>query len=377
MASKNHQLTAEKRIFLVRTYIETKSPRQTQKLFCKRFGIRRCDNRKIPTTKTIYKLVNGFNTHGSVENKNKKTPSRVTHSGPPLQVRTPQNVARVLESVRETPKKSVRRRSAELGIPRESVRRILKYDLGMKPYRIQMHQRLTDADAVARTNMCRWFLQKIDQDQTFLGKIWFSDEAHFYMNGQVNSKNYIFWGSQKPDEVYQKQVHDLKVTAWVAMSSQGIIGPYFFMDENSETVTVNSDRYLKMLTRFWREIGRFVGIDMRDEQYFMQDGAAPHTARIIIQWLADHFGEKVVSRGTLNPWAPHSPDLNPLDFYLWGYLKDKLCGHQFQTLEQLRNRITADIRAIPPDHMLNVVNNFVKRVRKCIDQNGRHVENLL
>ena len=52
-----------------------------------------------------------------------------------------------------------------------------------------------------------------------------------------------------------------------------------------------------MLTRFLRELGRFVGIDIRDEQYFMQDGAAPHTARIDNQWFAVHFGENVVSRG--------------------------------------------------------------------------------
>ena len=39
---------------------------------------------------------------------------------------------------------------------------------------------------------------------------------------------------------------------------------------------------------------------------------APHTTRSAIQWLADHFGENVVSHGTVNPWAPHSPYLNAL-----------------------------------------------------------------
>ena len=88
-----------------------------------------------------------------------------------------------------------------------------------------------------------------------------------------------------------------------------------------------------MLTRFCREIGRRVGIDMRDEQYFMQDGAAPHTAKVVIQWLADHFDENLVSHGIMNPWALHIPDLNPLDYYLWGYLTDQLSGRQFKTVQ--------------------------------------------
>ena len=76
------------------------------------------------------------------------------------------NVATEVASVREAPKRLVRQ-SAEFGIPRESVRQMLKYNLNMKRYRIQMYQHLKNADAVARTNMCRWFLQNIDEDQTF------------------------------------------------------------------------------------------------------------------------------------------------------------------------------------------------------------------
>ena len=316
MDKENVQLSVERRIFIVKTYIKTKSPRKTKALFCKHFGLDPRFKKNIPSSKTIYKWVSDFELHGSVKNKNKKTTARIAHSGLRLQVRTPENVERVRASAHDTPKRSVRRRSAELGIPRESVRRMLKYDLSMKAYRIQLHQRLTDADAVARSDMCRWFLRQIEQDQTLLARIWFSDEAHFYLNGQINSKNYIFWGSQKPGEVYEKQFHDLKVTAWVAMSSQGIIGPYFFMDEEENTVTVNSDRYLKMLRRFWTALGRKIGVNIRAQQYFMQDGAAPHTARVVMQWLTDQFGENVISRGAVHPWAPHSPDLNPLDFYL-------------------------------------------------------------
>ena len=73
--------------------------------------------------------------HGRVENNNKKASSRVTHCCPPLQVCT----LRVMSSVCKAPKTSIRQCSAEFGIHREFAIRMLKYDLNIKPYRIQMH----------------------------------------------------------------------------------------------------------------------------------------------------------------------------------------------------------------------------------------------
>jgi len=39
-------------------------------------------------------------------------------------------------------------------------------------------------------------------------------------------------------------------------------------------------------------------------------------------------------------WAPHSPDLNPPDFYLWGFLKDNVYQGNPQTIEELKTAIT-------------------------------------
>ena len=123
---------------------------------------------------------------------------------------------------------SLRRRSLELGIPHESLRRIIKLDLNCKPYHIQTHQRLTDAHKDARVAMCQWFLRELHEDDSFQQRIWFSDEAHFYLNGHVNNKNHVFWGSSAPGEMYEKGLHDKKVAVWAAMSYQGVIEPFFF-----------------------------------------------------------------------------------------------------------------------------------------------------
>ena len=68
----------------------------------------------------------------------------------------------------------------------------MKDDLKLNPYKIQMHQRLSNTSATDRVAMCRWFLEQIENSAEFIENVWFSDEAHFYMNGYINSKKYVF-----------------------------------------------------------------------------------------------------------------------------------------------------------------------------------------
>ncbi|KAF2367907.1 hypothetical protein FHG87_001352, partial [Trinorchestia longiramus] len=42
-------------------------------------------------------------------------------------------------------------------------------------------------------------------------------------------------------------------------------------------------------------------------------------------------------------WPPRSPDLTPCDFFLWGYLKNKVYFSPPQDLEELQNRIRSEI----------------------------------
>ena len=137
----------------------------------------------------IYRWVNKFRNHGTVHNLNSKDTNRQSHSGRPKSSRAPHNVAAVRDSVARSPSKYVRRRN--LGINRESVRRILITDLQLYPYRIQIKQKLTPDDMKKRLIMCQWFCDKIDGVPDFLDDVWFSDEAHFLLSGHVNSKNNV------------------------------------------------------------------------------------------------------------------------------------------------------------------------------------------
>ncbi|KAK3771348.1 hypothetical protein RRG08_052852 [Elysia crispata] len=63
------------------------------------------------------------------------------------------------------------------------------------------------------------------------------------------------------------------------------------------TETVTADRYMNVLTRFWRALGRFCGHEARGQKWFMQDGAASSYGKTGLgTWLTDHFEGRVISR---------------------------------------------------------------------------------
>jgi hypothetical protein len=98
-----------------------------------------------------------------------------------------------------------------------------------------------------------------------------------------------WWSDVNPRELHIKPLHNARVTVWCGVASFGIIGPYFFEDEGV-AVTVNSERYLRMLQDFFIPQLRMLNVDM-DHVWFQQDGATAHTAKICMNFLRQTFPE--------------------------------------------------------------------------------------
>ena len=127
----------------------------------------------------------------------------------------------------------------------------------------------------------------------------------------------------------------------------GVIGPFFFADENGDVVTVNQGRYVQQaLGPFWEKVGEKVEADRREE-WFQQDGATPHTAQRSFQWLKEKLDRRFFSLKTDVEWSPNSPDLSPLDFFLRGYMKDRVYAHKPRSAHGLNEAIRSDARQIP------------------------------
>ena len=140
-------------------------------------------------------------------------------------------------------------------------------------------------------------------------------------------------------------------------------------------MTINTERYVQVLGKFWTALGRRRGV-IRVLQWFQQDGATTHTSNESLAWLQQRFADRQISHRCDPQWSPHSPDLYPPDFYMWGYLKDRVYGNNPQTIHDLKAAITTAITAIPREECGRVIENFARWVQMCLQRRGAQLEHI-
>ena len=72
----------------------------------------------------------------------------------------------------------------------------------MKPYRLQLVQALHVSDRRKRTDFCDMLLEDMEDD-TFLPRLIFSDEATFRLSSKVSCHNVRIWALENPYEIVQ------------------------------------------------------------------------------------------------------------------------------------------------------------------------------
>ena len=61
-----------------------------------------------------------------------------------------------------------------------------------------------------------------------------------------------------------------------------------------------------------------VPIGEQVRMWYLHDGTPPHFARLVTEWLNNHFSNQWVGRNDPVAWPPPSYDLNPCDFCVLG-----------------------------------------------------------
>lgn len=278
----------------------------------------------------------------------------------------------VLTYVELNPTVSTREIGHELGISRESARKILE-KRGFCSYKYQLHQHLYEDDANRRLNYCDWLLHNYNEDHNFVKFILFSDESRFTNNGMFNRQNTRYWAQENRHLMRQGNFQErFAVNVWAGIVGTRIIGPILFQGR------LNGQRYLEFLQNDIEEFLEELPLEILRRLYFQQDGAPPHNAAQVVNYLSDNFGEKVIATNGPIRWPPRSPDLTPLDFFLWGYVKDYVYhSTPPATLEILENRILQAFETITPVMLEEVAQNTIYRSNRCMECGGLYFEHLL
>ena len=118
---------------------------------------------------------------------------------------------------------------------------------------------------------------------------------------------------------------------------------------------------------------------VRERIWIQHDGAPPDFGVDVRNHLNAVFPGRRIGRGGPIPWSARSPDLNPLHYFLWEYLKSLVFETSVELDMDLVARIAAacDIIQNTPGIFIRVRQNLLRRCYACIEVGGRQFEQLL
>ena len=255
-----------------------------------------------------------------------------------------------------------------MNISHESVRTIVEQDLKMSPYKIRTRQLLTDLQKRKRKERAKILLNRL-KGGTEKGEIVFSDEKLFSVEVKFNTQNDRILGKSPKDlpdhlRFVSRRQKPSSVMVWGAISKSWK-SPLIFVKEG---VKVNTDLYVNdILTPALASMKE----KFKNKSFtFQQDGAPSHTSKKTQKWCEEHFP----SFWTKDLWPPSSPDLNPMDFCVWGILEKEACSSPHNNLEDFRASLKRAWEKIPQDALRAACQNFRQRLQRVIDTDGGHFE---
>lgn len=294
----------------------------------------------------------------------------------------PRNNGRILRIFDVNNRASTRRVAQQLRMSQSRVFRALKQD-HRRPFHLQPVQGLRPGDAEKRLSFCRWVLQSAEVNPQFLQKILWTDESSFTRAGIVNYHNLHVWAHENPRCIRESSFqYEFSANVWVGVINNNLCGPFFLPPR------LNANLFRNFLENSLNDLLEDVPLNLRQESWIQLDGAPAHYGRQVRQWLDENYHRRWIGRLGNNQinwipgegptaWPPRSPDLNPLDYFVWGNLKGIVYHTPVNTREELIERIQNGCAEINGVQIAAAINSLIRRCRKCIEAGGMHFEHLL
>lgn len=263
-------------------------------------------------------------------------------------VRTEENILRYFE---RHPRGSTRQAGRHLGVNQTYVWHVLRRN-NRRLFHSRRVKAIHDNDPDTRINFCRWLLA--NQRANIL----WTAESQF---GMVNSQN--------------EHSGQVSVNVWAGMINGKIIGPVFVKER------LRGSRRLKSFRRVVTEILDDVPLGYLSNLYFQHDRRPARFETSVRSFLDEEFPDRWIGRGGPINWPPRSPDLTPVDFFLWSEVERRVDDMtKFRNVNELKRKIKRVFREVKTERsaVLRSLNlNIIRRAELCVQENGRHFEHLL
>ena len=195
----------------------------------------------------------------------------------------------------------------------------------------------------------------------------FTDEVSFTWSGINNSQNLHTCSHDNPRETsvtnFQRR---FSVNVWCGVLGNKLIGPFVF-DNN-----LTGNTYEVFLRNELPGLLEDIPLIIMSQMYVQHDGAPPHYTRHVREYLNKSFPSRWFGHGGPIAWPPRSPDLTPLDYYLWGHMKRSVYETKAPSRAERRRRIFAAAEHIRnhPDNIATATQSLLMRAENCIATGG-------
>ena len=227
--------------------------------------------------------------------------------GRPRTKRTTEVREAVRKRIKRNPNRSASKMAKDFKCSERTMRRLLKSDLNLKPFKYQRRHLINSKTKVKRLKISRQ-IRKFLKQRPCPEMIW-TDEKIFTIERSHNHQNDRLWAVDLEDipenerSIFVRH-HPAQVMVWGGVTDSGKKTPLIPIPEG---VKVNSTVYTELLLT---KVLPWIEKQTWEHGYcFQQDGAPAHTAKITQKWLGDNF--QAFWDKTF--WPPSSPDLNPMD----------------------------------------------------------------
>jgi len=204
--------------------------------------------------------------------------------------------------------------------------------------------------------------------------ILFTDEAQFNRDGVNNTHNSHVWADENPHATVESNFQQrFSVNVWCAVLDDQLIGPFILEGR------LTGEMYLRLLQEELPRLLEDVPLNKRGRMYFQHDGAPAHSSREVRNFLNYRFPGRWIGRGGPRNWPASSLDLSPLDYCVWGWMKELVYSEKVGTRDALLGRIldAADRIRNSQRKLRRATSAVHNRAPACVAADGSIFENHL
>lgn len=282
------------------------------------------------------------------------------------------NIERVRHRLTRNAERKVPQMAQDLNVSVRSVGRILKRKLKTHPMKKYKCHELTALLRSKRLERAKALIRLLDRGE--LSNLVFSDEKTFCVEQYLNKQNDRVWlkgrASDHSDELrVNRRQGAAQIMVWAAITENGR-SPLVFLPMGPKEVKINQHIYREkvleagLLPWAHKQFGS-------ERWTFQQDSAPSHKAKGTQEFLKKNVPNFI----SWEQWPSCSPDLNPLDYCVWGVLQAKACAIKHISLEALKNSLRREWKRLSKSCIRTSCQSFRKRLELVVKAKGGYIEN--